>query len=696
MKILSVMFVWVLISVLFSAVPLPAADLAIAVMDPLAAPLSCPCVKGYAQRNYDKLGAYLEKRLERKTHVIFAEDVAKAVKASPDNHLDLIIGKTSVVRYDAAEYRLKVRPLAMLTGKEGGTTIRGWFIVPKNDPAKSIDDLKGYTILFGPADCAEKHSAAIAALEQAGIAVPEKVETRAGCSDSALDILDNKTPQRMAGVISSYAHPLLEGCGTVPKGSLRVVGRTGEVPFITVFATAGVDQASEKQIVAALWATKDEPALLTALETKNGFVPPSAEKKEQAPVHESLPQPAKRPEKCVPATPAKDGTTSASDANPDWPGWRGPRHDGHVAWLPAKLPARPNVLWQTPLSGAGLSGIVATSDVVIVADRDAADQDDVFRCLNAADGTLRWKLQYPAPGKLDYGNAPRATPLIYDGRVYFLGAFGDLHCVKLDDGSVIWKKNLVREFGAELVRWGMSSSPLIADGRLIVNPGAKQAALVALDPADGKTLWQSPGKPAAYASFIAGRFGGVMQIIGYDSISLGGWDPATGRRLWFLFPPERGDFNVPTPVDLGGRLLATTENNHARVYGFDASAKILPKPLATYEDLCPDSSTPVAVGGRVFGCCGGLHCLDAATLHPLWTAEDDAFQAYATLVTDGRRLLINTAHGELVLVDARADSYVCLSRLQVFPGRSDVISHPALVGKRIYLRSGDEIKCLAF
>ena len=217
---------------------------------------------------------------------------------------------------------------------------------------------------------------------------------------------------------------------------------------------------------------------------------------------------------------------------------------------------------------------------------------------------------------------------------------------------------------------------------------------MALDPADGKVIWQSPGKPAAYASFIVGRFGGVRQIVGYDAISLGGWDPATGRRLWFLFPPERGDFNVPTPVDLGGKLLVTTENNHARLYGFDPTGKILPKPLAHNEDLCPDSSSPVATGGRIFGCCGGLQCLDARTLKPLWTGADDAFHDYASLVTDGERVLITSTHGELILVNARADAYECLSRLDVFPGRSDVIAHPALVGNRLYLRSGTEVRCL--
>ena len=308
-------------------------------MDPLAAPLSCPCVKGYAQRDYEKLGIYLEKQLGQKTHVVFAEDLGKALKASPSHRLDLVIGKHSVVRYDAAEYHLTVRPLAMLTGKEGGTTITGWFIVPKDDPAKTITDLRDYTILFGPADCDEKHSAAIVALTKAGITVPAKVETRAGCSDSALDILENKTSQRMAGVISSYAAPLLEGCGTVPKGSLRVVGRTAEVPFVGVFATATVNEKSEKKILAALLSMKDEPSLLKALETKNGFVPLSEQATEKAEIRGSVPQlpdiRSKRIEKFGPPT-----KTSTSTASPGWPGCAA--RIGTATWQSCRKGFRPN------------------------------------------------------------------------------------------------------------------------------------------------------------------------------------------------------------------------------------------------------------------------------------------------------------------------------------------------------------------
>ena len=666
-----------------------AADFTIAVMDPLAAPLSCPCVKGYAQRDYEKLGAYLEKRLGRATHVVFAEDLGKALHASPTHRLDLIVGKYSVVRFDANQYHLKVRPLATLTGKDGGTTIEGWFVVAMADPAKSIADLRGYTVLFGPAEADEKHAAAIAALQEAGIRVPEKVETRAGCSDAALDILDNKGPVPLAGLISSYAAPLLEGCGTVPKGAIRVVGHTRAVPFIGCFATAAVDAASGRQIVAALLAAKDDAAVMKALETKDGFVPADAQALDSKfETRKSLPQPAKRPEQCVPPTPG----ASASEKVSSWPQWRGPQRDGHVPYLPDRLPAAAQFVWKVAMSGAGLSGIAATREVVIVADRDAADQDDVFHALHAADGRELWKVQYAAPASWITATR-RATPLVHEGRVYLLGAFGHLHCVRLVDGSPLWEKNICREFAAELPRWGMTSSPLIVDGKLIVNPGAKQAALVALDPANGNVLWQTPGNAAAYASFIVGRFGGVRQIVGYDAISLGGWDPASGKRLWHLFPPERGDFNVPTPLDLDGKLLVATENNHTRLYGFDSSGKILSKPLARYDDLSPDASTPLAIGGRVFGSSDGLHCLDAATLKPLWTAST-VVDSQVSFLASAQQLLVATSHGELYLLSTHAAAYHCLSRLTVFPGRSDVISHPAMVDHRLYLRSGNEVACV--
>jgi outer membrane protein assembly factor BamB len=331
-----------------------------------------------------------------------------------------------------------------------------------------------------------------------------------------------------------------------------------------------------------------------------------------------------------------------------------------------------------------------------VADRDTADTRDLFRCLNAADGSDRWTVTYAAPAQLDYGNAPRATPLIAGDKVYLYGALGHLHCVDLASGKILWKRNLRLDFKAIDERpWGVASSPLLVDDKLIVNPGGKEASLAALDPATGAVIWQAPGGPAAFSSFIVGRFGGTRQIVGYDKTSLGGWDPATGRRLWQLVPPHKNDFNVPTPIEFEGQLLVSTENNGTRLYRFRENGTIVPEPIAHFDDLAPDSHTPVVVGGRLFGVWGALFCLDVrAGLQPLWTSEDKAYADYASIIGAVGLALVTTQHGELLLVDAAADEYRVLSRLKLFEDDSGVLAHPAVVGQRLYVRSSTAIHCL--
>lgn len=364
--------------------------------------------------------------------------------------------------------------------------------------------------------------------------------------------------------------------------------------------------------------------------------------------------------------------------------------------LPARLPDRLKIVWSKALNSRGLAGIAATNRYVIVADRTPTDSGDLLRCLDAAAGNEIWHLSYPTSGTTkDYGNVPRATPLILGGKVFVLGCLGDLNCVDLAGGKVVWSKNLVRDFGARVPTWGYCASPLAVDGKLIVNPGAKAAAVVALDCATGKEVWRCAGLPPAYGSFIVGTFGGVRQIVGYDEKSLGGWEPATGRRLWTLVPTVTGDFNVPSPVDAGGRLIVATENNGTRLYDFAADGRIKMTPAATNGDLAPDMSTPVLVGRRLFGCCGLLYCLDVSKgLAVRWNGEDDALAGFASVIASNDRVLVATNHGELLLIDARGDKFTILSRLRVFPEDSEVLSHPAIVGNRLYLRDMTRIVCV--
>ncbi|GAA4419574.1 PhnD/SsuA/transferrin family substrate-binding protein [Bremerella cremea] len=248
--------------------------LTMVVMDPLAAPLSCPCVEGYAQRKYEALEAFLEKQMGQSVHLLFTESL-ETLKPEDlaGGTIDIVIGKDSVVRYDTKQKGLSATALARLTDKTGSTTQYGMIVVPKDDPAQKPADLKGYQIYFGAIDAAEKHEAAIELLTKAGITLPETLEISQACSDGACKILELEGPTKGAAVISSYAAPLLEGCGTIKKGDLRVIGKTKTVPFVTAFATDNLSPEQQKKVHDSLMMVATEPELCSQLETLVGFVP---------------------------------------------------------------------------------------------------------------------------------------------------------------------------------------------------------------------------------------------------------------------------------------------------------------------------------------------------------------------------------------------------------------------------------------
>jgi outer membrane protein assembly factor BamB len=340
--------------------------------------------------------------------------------------------------------------------------------------------------------------------------------------------------------------------------------------------------------------------------------------------------------------------------------------------------------------------VAADDRVVMYADRELEDTLDAFHALDPKTGELKWSLRYEAKGFIDYGNSPRATPVIHKDAVVTFGAFGDLHVLDLQTGDVRWKKNLTKEFGAEAeLKWGTCSSPLVVEDLLIVNPGAKDASIVALKISDGSVAWKSPGRPPSHSSFILATLGGKRQIVGYDLETLGGWDTATGKRLWEIRPPNPKDFNVPTPIAIGDRLFVATENNGARLYEFGEGGKPKPAPIGEFESLAPDSHTPVVVKDRLFGVWGSLFCLDhTKKLAKIWEGDDQAFRGYASLIHDGRNVLATSVEGELLLIDASAPSMRVLSRTKLFPDDNGVYSHPALSNGRLYVRGSDKIVCL--
>lgn len=258
--------------------------LTMVVMDPMSAPLACACVQGYAQRKYEFLGKFLEQQLGTKVKVHWAGALSSALEESMGK-ADIVIGKRSVVEADSRETQIPLSPIAELTGKDGKTTQWGLVVVRKDDAAKKLEDLAGYQILFGKKEADEKYAAPKKLFADKKVAIAEKEECIGACSEAVTNLMDMEPGTKVAAVISSYAKPLLEGCGTIKKGDVRVVGETEKVPFITAFVNSTLPGDLREKITASLLNVKQEPALLLSLETRDGFVPmlASAEDKSEQP-----------------------------------------------------------------------------------------------------------------------------------------------------------------------------------------------------------------------------------------------------------------------------------------------------------------------------------------------------------------------------------------------------------------------------
>ena len=373
----------------------------------------------------------------------------------------------------------------------------------------------------------------------------------------------------------------------------------------------------------------------------------------------------------------------------DWPQWLGPDANASSTELPAHMPAK-KIIWRRPLMGKCHAGLAVAGGRLIVP--DFGNQKDFFRCYEVETGKPLWDHSYPNAAEIEYTSAPRATPLIADGLVYTLGAAGDLHCLSLDSGEIVWQMNFPRRFEAHIPEYGYSSAPVIAGGKLIVKPGGPGASIAALDPKTGSEVWKTPGAQAAYAGFLVGTFGGVEQVVTYDVESLGGWELASGKRLWKITPKNAGDYNVCTPVDTGGKVLVSSENNGTILYGFEQGGKIIPQPLATNDDLALDMATPAIAGPYAFGTHSGLICIGLENgLETLWIDDEhESTWRFSNIITGNGRLLFVTEDGKMFLAAPTAQGANILGSMDLC---KDTWSHPAIADGRLYIRDDRYLYC---
>lgn len=366
----------------------------------------------------------------------------------------------------------------------------------------------------------------------------------------------------------------------------------------------------------------------------------------------------------------------------DWPGWRGPHHDGicDEANLKWSWPATgPEVRWRAEV-GKGFSSVaVAQGRVYTLGNRDEVD---TVYCLDAQTGDVIWKHAYPSPLQpIAYEGGPGATPVVAGGRVYTLGKSGDCFCLDGAKGSVIWSKKFAPPPTTRddyKVWWGFAGSPLLEGDRVILPVGT---AGVALNKLTGEVLWDNgPGRPG-YSSPVAFMRGGercFALLSGHEALAVRIRD---GKILWRIPWRTTWDQNAADVLVDGGRMLISTGHGVGCAL-FDITGD-KPAELWRNKNLKSELATPVLWRGHVYGFNEKkLCCLDWATGELKWSAPDTRQGSF--IVVDGKLLALQE-NGELLVADAVTGAYQPLTHAQVLKGRC--WSAPVLADGRIYARN---------
>lgn len=431
-----------------------------------------------------------------------------------------------------------------------------------------------------------------------------------------------------------------------------------------------------------------------------------------------------------------DHTISKSNAA-DWPQWLGEKRDG--VWretnIVKEFPEKGlNILWRMPI-GQGYTGPAVVGNYVYVMDRQDAPQPNQpqdpqakprgkpsierLLCLDAKTGKLIWKHQWDCLYRISYGTGPRTTPVVHEGKVYALGAMGDLRCVDAKSGKLKWKRNFQHEYKAKPPVWGWSAHPVIEGDLLYCLVGGEGCAIVAFNKNTGKEVWKAlTSQEVAYAPPVLVNTGGKRQLIVWLSDSINGLDADTGKKYWsHPYPadgkPQRPAVSITAPTFKDGMLFISSFYHGSVMLKLDEkkpTAEILWRDN-TKNPQRPDSinmimGTPIFTGEHIYGVggFGHLRCIEAKTGKQLWetfkaTGGKKTFLATAFLVPNQDRTFIFNDLGDLIIAKLTPKGYEEIAKTHLIDtsqnarGREVVWCHPAFANQCVYVRNDKEILC---
>lgn len=383
-----------------------------------------------------------------------------------------------------------------------------------------------------------------------------------------------------------------------------------------------------------------------------------------------------------------------------WPGFRGPNRNGisgETGLLRSWGGAGPQKLWSVPL-GEGHAGAAVYGNRVFVLDYDLGARADKLVCLDLNSGKQIWAQSYPAFIKNNHGLS-RTVPAVDGKYVVTLGPLGMVMCCEASTGKVVWKHDLVKEYGTVIPEWYAGQCPLIENNNAIIAPGGK-AIMVAFHLPTGKATWTAPnprGWKMTHSSITPIAYAGKRIYVYPASGGVVGVNATDGKILWDTPDWTVNTSNIPAPVNIGdGRIfLCGGYNSGAMMLKMNGSgtgvSQVFRLPASVFQS---HQQTPILYKGYLYGVKapnGELVCMDLNG-KIVWSSGVTRFGLGPYTLADGL-LYVLSDKGQLALVEASASAFKQVATAKILSGH-DAWAPMALVNGKLLCRDATTMVCL--
>lgn len=371
------------------------------------------------------------------------------------------------------------------------------------------------------------------------------------------------------------------------------------------------------------------------------------------------------------------------------------------------------ILWSTSI-GPGYSGPTVARGRVYVTDRvERPVQAERVLCFDEQTGEQIWAYQYDCVYEhVGYQAGPRASVIIRDGKAYSLGTMGHLFCFDAATGRVLWKRELNSEYEINMPIWGIASTPLVVDNKIIVHvSGSNEACVMAFNRDTGKEIWHRLNDRAGYSAPILIEKDEVRVVVNWTEHSLSGLNPESGEVYWRIPWTTGSGMSIATPVWYRDHVFVSAFYSGSLLVklGDDyTSAEIVWQRCGESERetdaLHCVMNTPLIIDDFIYGVdsYGELRCLEFSTGDRIWedlSAVKKDRWANIHFIQKGDQTWMFNEQGELLITELSPAGFKEISRAKLIEStrkqhpRGVTWSHPAFANKHVFIRNDERLVC---